>query len=98
MKKGKNILYVLIILAAVIITVSISFIISTKIASSPQQISCINSGGIITTSSCCGSVNAFPNTCTIGSCGCSPQSSHNVKSCNCGQGKCFNGTACVVQG
>lgn len=98
MKKRKNRVYLLIILAAVIFTILISFIISTKLTLSSQEKACLNSGGTITTSSCCGSVNSFPNTCTIGSCGCSPQGSHQVKSCSCGTGMCFNGTTCVVHG
>jgi hypothetical protein len=98
MKKRKNILYLLIIPAAIIFTILIAFIISNKLVLSPQEKACISSGGTITTSSCCGSVNAFPNTCTLGSCGCSPQGSHNVKSCSCGTGMCFNGSSCVTQG
>ena len=56
---------------------------------------CINSGGTVTTQLCCGSVGDFPNTCLIGACGCSPSNSHEVKVCNCGEGKCWDGTNCV---
>ena len=61
-----------------------------------KEKSCINSGGIPTTASCCQTANDFPNTCLIGACGCSPDNSHQVKSCDCGEGKCFDGEKCVV--
>jgi hypothetical protein len=56
---------------------------------------CLNSGGTIKTGFCCESVHDFPNTCSIGACGCSPASSHEVKICDCGPGKCFDGSKCV---
>ena len=58
---------------------------------------CVDSGGNVTTSMCCGSVGDFPNTCLIGACGCSPENSHEVKTCDCGPDKCFDGTACVAR-
>ena len=57
---------------------------------------CIQSGGNVTTRLCCGSADDFPNLCLIGACGCAPASSHQVKVCDCGSGKCFNGTACAA--
>ena len=87
----------LIILAVVIVGV-VFFFIYSKPAISSQEDSCINSGGIVTASLCCGSASDFPNLCTIGACGCSPEASHSVKSCSCGTGMCFNGSSCVVQG
>ena len=57
---------------------------------------CAGSGGNVTAASCCLSASDFPNTCLIGACGCSPGNSHDVKTCDCGEGKCFNGTACVA--
>jgi hypothetical protein len=59
-----------------------------------KEESCLLSGGSIETSLCCGSTSDFPNNCLIGACGCSPSSSHEVKTCNCGDNKCFNGTKC----
>jgi hypothetical protein len=56
---------------------------------------CTSSGGTVTTAACCLSAADFPNTCLIGACGCSPDNSHAVKTCDCGEGKCFDGTACV---
>ncbi len=56
---------------------------------------CLDSGGTVTTAMCCGQTQDFPNTCLIGACGCAPTSSHQVKTCQCGEGKCFDGNACV---
>ena len=62
---------------------------------SPLEQSCRASGGTIGTQLCCGSALDFPNTCAIGSCGCSPQNSKETDVCNCGEGKCFDGNSCV---
>jgi len=56
---------------------------------------CINSGGEIKTSLCCKSVGDYPNLCLIGACGCSPENSHQVKICDCGEGECFDGEQCI---
>ena len=56
---------------------------------------CIDSGGIITTALCCESAGDFPGDCAIGACGCAPEYSHEVKVCNCGEGKCFDGKKCI---
>lgn len=64
---------------------------------STQEKGCLNSGGIVTTSSCCKSSGGFPNSCLIGACGCSPDNSHEVKTCDCGIDKCFDGVKCVSQ-
>jgi hypothetical protein len=63
-----------------------------------KQKACLDSGGTVATSSCCGQTQDFPNNCAIGACGCAPANSHQVKTCNCGVGKCFDGTSCVVVG
>jgi hypothetical protein len=52
---------------------------------------CVGSGGTVSTSLCCAGADDFPNTCSIGACGCSPQASHEVQVCNCGAGRCFGG-------
>ena len=65
-----------------------------EVLSETEQ-ACIDSGGQISTSSCCISVKDFPNTCLVGACGCSPDNSHQVKVCDCGTDKCFNGTQCA---
>lgn len=60
-----------------------------------KQKACLDSGGIVATSSCCGQTQDFPNNCAIGACGCAPASSHQVKTCDCGAGKCFGGSSCI---
>lgn len=61
-----------------------------------QESVCINSGGTVGTSSCCMATNDFPNLCLVGPCGCSPENSHEVKICDCGDGECFNGSECLA--
>lgn len=56
---------------------------------------CEETGGTVTTANCCKSSGDFPNTCLIGACGCSPTNSHEVKVCDCGEGRCFDGNSCV---
>jgi uncharacterized membrane protein YidH (DUF202 family) len=56
---------------------------------------CVDSGGTVGTSLCCKSASDFPNSCLIGACGCAPDSSHEVKICDCPEGKCFDGSKCV---
>ncbi|MBZ9569405.1 hypothetical protein KJA16_00600 [Patescibacteria group bacterium] len=60
-----------------------------------KEKACINSGGKISTSLCCNTTGDFPNTCLIGPCGCSPEYSHEVKVCDCGPDKCFDGSECL---
>ena len=62
-----------------------------------KELSCTNSGGTVTTTSCCLSASDFPSSCVVGACGCAPADSHDVKTCNCGAGKCFDGNKCVAQ-
>ena len=59
------------------------------------QQACLESGGAVTSGLCCTGVGAFPNTCAIGPCGCAPQFSSPTQVCNCGDGRCFNGSSCV---
>lgn len=56
---------------------------------------CTKSGGKISSAKCCDLVSDYPNTCVTGMCSCPAASSHDVKSCDCGAGKCFNGITCV---
>ena len=65
---------------------------------SAQEQECLNSGGTVSTSSCCKLSGDFPNSCLIGACGCSPTDSHQVKTCDCGESKCFDGDKCVAVG
>jgi hypothetical protein len=63
---------------------------------SEQEQVCIRSGGNVTTMLCCNSVRDFPNLCLVGACGCAAGDSHQIKVCDCGTDKCFNGTACIA--
>jgi len=70
------------------------------IGSVPEEVSaaqegCLASGGTVGEAVCCSSVMGFPNTCVVGACACSAEFSHPVKTCNCPDGTCFNGTACA---
>jgi hypothetical protein len=59
-----------------------------------REYNCAMSGGSIKDSLCCKSASDFPNSCLIGACGCSPGNSHEVKVCDCGIDKCFDGRDC----
>lgn len=59
---------------------------------------CTAAGGTIGTALCCATAGDYPNNCLTGSCGCSPSSSHEVKTCTCGAGKCWDGTTCRAAG
>ncbi len=50
---------------------------------------CVSTGGTVATAQCCKNTTDFPSTCTVGPCGCSPQNSHTVQTCNCPTNKCF---------
>ena len=60
-----------------------------------REHACAISDGTIKTSLCCKSTEDFPNSCLIGACGCSITDSHEVKICDCGEGKCFDGSKCI---
>lgn len=63
--------------------------------SNPKSESCLQSGGSVVTQMCCKLASDFPNTCLRGACGCSPDNSKEITVCDCGEGKCFDGTSCV---
>jgi hypothetical protein len=75
---------------------------TTKTIVGPQynepELGCIASGGTPTTSMCCKSVIAYPDTCATGACGCAPGDSHEVDVCDCPPDTCFNGIECVPEG
>jgi len=62
----------------------------------PPAESCTQSGGTVSTGLCCQAVESFPNTCTIGACGCGPDASHEVAVCICPTNTCFDGERCVA--
>jgi len=61
-----------------------------------KESACTNSGGIVATGMCCLQTGDFPDLCLIGACGCSPDNSHEVKVCECGEGMCFDGNRCAL--
>jgi len=63
---------------------------------SQQELSCIASGGTVQISQCCLAAGDFPDMCEIGTCGCAPEFSHEIKTCACPAEKCFDGNSCVV--
>jgi hypothetical protein len=56
---------------------------------SPLAARCESTGGQVTTTFCCRSVQDFPNDCLVGACGCAPQNSHPVATCTCPPSTCF---------
>ena len=67
--------------------------ISTGINEKEQA--CLDSDGTLDIRTCCLAVGDFPNTCGNGACACAPENSHEVKFCDCGPDKCFNGSECL---
>ncbi len=67
--------------------------ITEKVVDKEQA--CINSGGVVTISSCYNSAEEYPNLCLVGL-GCSPDNSQEIRICDCGADKCFDGNECVV--
>jgi hypothetical protein len=63
----------------------------------PEEQGCVASGGTVTTALCCATAPDFPDTCDVGACGCLPESSHDVRFCECAAGACFDRTqrACI---
>jgi hypothetical protein len=66
-----------------------------KGSGSPAQNACEQSGGTVLSQLCCASAGDFPNTCSIGACGCPPSASADTLVCDCGSSRCFDGTTCV---
>jgi hypothetical protein len=87
----------IIIVIIIIIAAGLGYWIyqSSPVSQEIKERICLISGGQVTTSLCCNLTGDFPNSCLIGACGCSPTNSHQVKKCDCGEGKCFNGNICV---
>ncbi|NIO23188.1 MAG: hypothetical protein GTN38_04150 [Candidatus Aenigmarchaeota archaeon] len=83
------------ILVVLVLAVVVSGCVTYFPAETAEEQACVNSGGSVTEGVCCLQTEDFPNTCLIGPCGCSPENSHEVKICDCGEGRCFDGDACV---
>ena len=77
------------LIVAIVVIVALLIYLFYPVKISAEQ-ACINSGGTVTTQLCCNSATDFPNTCLIGACGCGPNDSHQVKVCDCGEGKCLD--------
>ncbi|MCX6721473.1 MAG: hypothetical protein NT026_02640 [Candidatus Staskawiczbacteria bacterium] len=63
-----------------------------------KEASCMNTGGKVETATCyCSGTTDYYNTCAIGGCTCTPNPAYarQINTCNCGQGKCFDGQKCV---
>jgi hypothetical protein len=63
-------------------------------ASSPAA-TCTATGGVVSSSLCCSATSDFPNSCSVGACGCAPANSHTVSTCSCGAGCFLPGYGCV---
>ena len=60
-----------------------------------KERACVASGGTVQKSMCCGAVGDFPKLCGLwGACACGPNGSHEIKVCNCGENRCFDGDKC----
>ncbi|MBU3896755.1 MAG: hypothetical protein KJ697_02365 [Nanoarchaeota archaeon] len=95
MRKNKIIVISTIILFIIlVIFLFYPFYISSGECTSEQCLKCIESGGIVTISLCCKSSSDFPRMDLIGACGCSPENSHEVKICDCGE-NAWNGKTCI---
>ena len=87
-------------IAVVAVLIILAFFLMPKGTTEPVSDvgqACIDSGGAVSTGLCCLSSADFPNNCLIGACGCSPENSHGVKICDCGEGKCWDGEKCTSQ-
>ena len=86
------------IIVTLLVVIALALVVAYTQMNPPisgKEQACINSGGTVGTSQCCKSASDFPNTCLIGACGCSLENSHEVKVCNCPEGKCFDGNECT---
>ncbi|HKZ45365.1 MAG TPA: hypothetical protein VJ343_01545 [archaeon] len=90
-------IFVIALVAVVVAAVLASYyLMQTNQHPSENELACINSAGTVRTAMCCLSAEDYPSTCLIGACGCSLENSHEVKFCDCGEGRCFNGNTCAM--
>lgn len=66
------------------------------VAASPSgaEEGCVSSGGKVEEGRCC-PVGDFPDTCSTGTCSCSPPTKVVVKLCRCPEGSCYDGKRCA---
>jgi len=93
---SKTIITIIIIIIAVLGYWIYQSTITPEELSEKEQ-TCVDAGGEVLTSLCCKTTSDFPNLCLVGPCGCSPTNSHEVKICDCGEEKCFDGNTCVPE-
>lgn len=56
---------------------------------------CTGTDGTVTNTSCCLATGDFPNLCSVGACSCAPANSHQVRTCACSGGQCYEpGVGC----
>jgi len=101
-KSSKNkfvIIFFIIVLLLIIGILLYQYWWLPKPSVSLQETGCIISGGTVSIESCCKDINDFFNTCVVreNPCGCSAEDSHQVKICNCGDDKCFDGNKCTLR-
>lgn len=85
------------IVLALFVVISALVVLANQLTPSEKEQACIASGGTVGIGLCCKAVGDFPNLCLVGACGCSLANSHEVKICDCGEGKCFDGSSCVAE-
>jgi hypothetical protein len=56
---------------------------------------CLATNGQPSHSACCAATGDFPDTCSVGACGCSPANSHDVATCICPLGGCWVQNGCA---
>jgi len=88
--------WIILVAVAALAIVAAAFIFYMPGQAPSVDNACVNAGGTVMNNLCCNSASDFPNTCLIGACGCAPIDSHVVKVCDCGEGKCWDGTSCVA--
>jgi len=96
MKKGL-IIGVIVALAVIVIFAILYFQPNSNLTEKEQQ--CISADGKIATMPCyCEGVDDFPELCEVGICSCNPAATNyekEIKICDCGSGKCFDGAQCI---
>jgi hypothetical protein len=60
-----------------------------ELSDAPSKNVCTSTGGTVSTAACCFGTADYPNTCSIGPCGCAPEDSTQVTVCSCPAQKCF---------
>jgi hypothetical protein len=69
--------------------------IENKMMSGKEE-KCLNSGGKVSIVFCCKSAGDFPNTCLTETCDCLSKDSYEIKVCECGLERCFDGEKCLM--